>query len=351
MGEQEQVLTRPEDGPPNYGAELNYGMEAHYRRVAAWSLALEQKVKAAKIGEILEIAEAMDQHFAWEPYGDYKDATDPMADAGLVCLRVTTEQDLECAIGSLPVFPLVAKRALGLLMRDHWSAAELEAVAASDQTLAAQLLAAANSCSGVAMSRISTISQAITYIGADRTSRILYAASVKPLFSNKRLSGLWLHSLAAAQAAEAIAETTRSADPKEAFLAGLVHDIGSLAMTVLPPAFQARFEHLTQVGCEPYVVERVLSGFSHAQAGARALKTWNFPESMVAAIEFHHQPEKTDNPLASILFLVEHWTDSQEDVPSAPRLKIALQRAGMTENDLTRLALKDDRGIGALRFN
>lgn len=327
------------------------GLGAHCRRVAAWSVALGETVRNARIEEVLEIAEAMDQHFAWEPYSDAQEPVDPAASAALECLRLTTPADLDRAIRALPVFPAVAQRALRLLMRSDWSAAELEAIAASDQTLAGHILSAANSWVGPARVRISTIAQAITYIGSGRTSKVLYAASVKPLFSNPQLRELWVHSLNAAQAAENIAELTRSADPKEAFLAGLVHDIGRLAMSVLPAAFQSRFEYLTSVGCEPFLVERVLSGFSHAQGGARALKEWKFPEPLVEAVEFHHEPEKTQNKLASVLYLVEHWTVSQEDVPSAARLNIALNRTGMSERDLADLMPKDDRSISALRFD
>ncbi len=329
-------------------AQLGEGIEAHYRRVAAWSLALEQTVKA-EADEILEIAEAVDQHFAWEPYGDPQQAPDPLAEAGLAYLRVISTEDLDRALASLPVSPVVANRALRLLIDDDWSAAELEAIARTDQSIAADLLTAANSWAGGARTRISTISHAITYLGEERTSRILYAASVKRLFSTPRLRALWQHSLVAAQAAETIAEMSGAANPKEAFLAGLVHDIGSLAMAALPSAFQSSFEHLTRCCCEPVIVERVLCGFSHAHAGARALRAWNFPERLVAAIEFHHQPEKTEQKLAALLFLVEHWTDSEEDVPSAARLKLSLDRTELSEADLAQLVVKDDRSIQALR--
>lgn len=325
------------------------GFHSHCRRVAAWSLALQDVATGARVGELLEVAEAMDQHFAWEPYSDGDEPLEPAAEAALDCLRASTPADLDRAIDALPVFPAAAQSALQLIVGDQWSATELEAIASSDQTLASQILAAANSATGPSHGRIATISQAVTYIGAGRTAQILYAASTKALFQRSGQRELWLHSLIAARAAEAIAAGTRSFAPKEAFLAGLVHDIGRLAMFMLPSEFQSRFLHLTQAGCEPFLVERVLSGFSHAQAGARALAGWNFPESVVTGIEFHHQPEKTGNQLASILYLVEHWTDSREDAPSAARLKAALDRTGMNQSDLQRLTLKDDRGIDGLR--
>ena len=327
-------------------------LEAHYQRVAAWSLALEAAITPAgrHLDEILEIADALDQHFAWEPYGEADETANPSAEAGFKYLLVATPEDLERAIRKLPVFPAAAQRALRLLMTDTWSGTELEAIARTDQTLAAHLLSAANSWIYGAGERIATLSQAITYIGATRTFEILYAASAKPLFSTGRLRDLWDHSLIAAQAAETLATFTRAADPKEAFLAGLVHDIGRLAMAMLPPAFQSRYEHLTEVGCETFVVERVLSGFSHAKAGVCALRAWNFPEPLIEAVEFHHQPEKSESNLAAILFLVEHWSDSGEDVPSAARLKIALDRTGISATELAELTPTADRSMDGLRF-
>ncbi|HLH37866.1 MAG TPA: HDOD domain-containing protein [Bryobacteraceae bacterium] len=324
--------------------------EAYYRRIAALSLAIEHSARRGTAQEVLEIAEAVNHHFAWEPFANGSETPDPIAAAGLECLRAATLEDLDRAIARLPVFPAVAQRALQMLINNDWSGAELEAIASRDQKIAADLIGAANSWASGPRRRISTISHAISYIGAARAARILYAASIQPLFSSGPLRQLWMHSLAAAQVARTMAETSLSADPNEAFLAGLVHDIGRLAMMMLPAAFQSSFEYLTRAGCEPFLAERILSGFSHAQAGARALKGWSFPEPLVTAIEFHHEPEKTGDRLAAILFLVEHWTDAGEDAPSAARLRIALERAQLKESDLAQLVAHEDRSIDALRY-
>ena len=89
-----------------------------------------------------------------------------------------------------------------------------------------------------------------------------------------------------------LAEISGAMDPKQAFLAGLVHDIGRLAMARLPEPYQTQFQQLTEMGCEPFLIERVLSGCSHAEAGSRALKIWGFPEDFIEAVAHHHQPEK-----------------------------------------------------------
>jgi putative nucleotidyltransferase with HDIG domain len=328
------------------------GFGAHCRRVAVWSLALEHAagVTKANIPEIIELAEALDQHFAWEPFSEPDESPNALAEIAMQQLQITTTEDLDCAVRKLPVFPAVAQKALRLIMSENWNGSELERIAGNDQTLASQILAAANSWALSPQQRIVSLGHAIAYIGGERTGRIIYAASIRPLFASTRFRNMWHHSLTAAQTAEALAELSQAVDPKEAFLAGLVHDIGRLAMAMLPDKFQSRFEHFNSVGCEPFLVERVLSGFSHAQAGARALSSWKFPDQFVEGVRFHHEPEKSDGKLASILFLTEHWTGGQEDVPSIVRLKIALSRVGLDAEALDEFEVKEDRSIDGLRF-
>jgi putative nucleotidyltransferase with HDIG domain len=331
---------------------IDAGCEAHCRRLAVWSLALEEAANAtpANAVEIGELAEALEEHFAWEPFSEPGDETNPLAEVALECLRITTEADLDRSIAGLPVFPSVALRALRMLGGDEWSAAELEKITAMDQTLAAHILSAANSWVHGLQQRVTRLAGAITYIGAERTSRIVYAASIRPLFASGRLREIWHHSLAAAQAAESLAALSGTTDPQEAFLAGLVHDIGRLAMETLPRGFHARFGRLVELGCDELLVERVLSGFSHAEAGARALKFWNFPGIFIEAVEFHHQPEKSKGNLAAILFLTEHWLDSREDAPSLVRFNVALERTGLSADAFEQLGVKADRSMDGLRF-
>lgn len=297
----------------------------------------------------MDLAEALDAHFGWEPFQMEGEAPDEFAQAALACLKVAGVADLDRAVENLPVFPLAAQRALAVLLRDQWNAWELEAVAGSDQALAAQLIRVANSWAYAARHEIATLSQAIAFIGSDCASRVIYAASVQPMFATPRLRDLWHHSIASAEVAQSIAEVSRAVDPKKAFLGGLVHDIGVLAMAGFPAAFQDLYRRVTSLGCEQVPAERALSGISHAQAGAATAKHWKFPEEFCEAIEHHHAPEKSEGVLASVLYLTEQWTDSCEDVPSAARYRCALERVGMTAAQFDELAPAENRLMAELR--
>ena len=345
-------MSSPGFEPTDSNGRGEPALEAQCRRIAAWSMALENAIKPSSdhITDILSLAEALDEHFLWEPFSRHSDRTNELAQIALQHLQVTDSEQLDHAIRKLPVFPVAAQRAMQIMLRDDWSGAELESIAGADQALAANLLQAANSWAYSPRQTIRSLPHAIIYIGAERTTRILYAASIKALYGTARLREIWNHSLDAAQAAQHLAEFSGAMDPKQAFLGGLVHDIGRLAMARLPEPYQTRFDHLTEMGCQPFLIERVLTGFSHAEAGARALKAWSFPEDFVQAVAFHHQPEKTQCKFAALLYLTEHWTESSEDVPSALRFRAALERLGMSEKAFTQVTPKFDPSLTGLCF-
>jgi putative nucleotidyltransferase with HDIG domain len=301
--------------------------------------------------EILEIANALDEHFEWEPFADRaKDEPNPAASAALECLLCVNEEDLQQAISKLPVFPVAAQQALDLLARGDWNAYDLRVIAASDQVLAADLIRSANSWAYGPRQAIKTLPHAITYIGADQASKILLAAAIKPLFGTPALREIWNHSIEASEAAQGLAKLSGRANPEEAFLAGLVHDIGRLAMALLPDVFQHRSAQLLKKGCELMLVEKVLCGSSHAELGAKALEQWSFPPKLIEAVRFHHEPEQSDSALTSILYLAERWTNPWEDLPSSARSKTALERLGIQTETLDDRDMRMQSSLNSLRF-
>lgn len=238
--------------------------------------------------------------------------------------RVSTDE-LREVVHRLPVFPAVALKVLAMAAAEDVSFPKLEAVLSSDQVLAGHLISVANSCLYSPRQTISTIRQAISYIGIEATRKVAIAAAFHPLFASASLKALWKHSLETARLAELAARRSGKAHPEEAFLAGLVHDVGRLALGKLGGSVYSR---LLEEGCEPVVAEVFLFGREHGAAGAEILRLWNFPEHLTAAVEAHHEPEAGAVPLAAILYLAEHRTDSKEAPPAPARLRQAETAAG-----------------------
>lgn len=233
----------------------------------------------------------------------------------------------------LPVFPAVALRAMQLVADPMAGTAALEEIVSSDPVLAGEILKAANSPRYSPARPVRSIQQAALFIGMAECCKVIAAASIRPLFAMAPAETLWAHSLEIASVAENVARKARLEQPQEAYFAGLVHDIGRLAFFALPRPLSARYTSLMQRDVEATFAELLLCGFDHALAGGEIARQWLLPEDLVEAVAKHHEPEHARGPLASVLFLAEHWSGSQEDLPSLARLNAALDRLSLGPRD------------------
>ncbi len=241
--------------------------------------------------------------------------------------------DLAKTLTGLPVFPAVALQVLAKAATADVSFRELAALASKDQVLAGYLLAAANSCLYSPTGKISTISHAISYVGIEEARRVITAASMRPLFASAGVAQLWKHSLETSRLGEELALRSRGIRKDEGFLAGLVHDLGHLITMRLSGSASQTFVSLMERGCDRAFAELCLFGCDHAQLGADALAAWKFPEHLVNAVLNHHRPERTENPLASLLYLVECRT-SCEATPTAATVTYAIDKTRIDPGSL-----------------
>ncbi len=238
--------------------------------------------------------------------------------------------------------PGVVFRTLSLLRRENAGFHDVERVCGCDPVLASALLRYANSAL-FSHAPIFGVAPAIAYLGIEDAKRVVLAASAKPLLASPRLPHLWEHSVDVAVIAEQIATAGRSVDPAEAFVAGLIHDMGRIALQLhdvdaLANAHRRLSAHPNC--CVP--ADYVLTGMDHGEIGAGVLGHWSLPSELLDAVRFHHRPEQHPAPLASVLYLAEEVSQSLEDFPNQDRLDKAMQLAGLTSlsqftSDLRRL--------------
>jgi putative nucleotidyltransferase with HDIG domain len=166
---------------------------------------------------------------------------------------------------------------------------------------------------------------------AGQTDRI--AATVfRPLFSLPSMRSLLQHAMEAAELAHHLAARARAIDREEAFLCGLLHDIGKLLVHRLNLFDSATMRGLLDHGCPPVYAENFLMGCDHGEAGSDIAAYWRLPARYVEAIRCHHQPEGIDSPLAHLLYLVEWRLGHLEDTPSAHRVGLCMGSTGITEH-------------------
>jgi putative nucleotidyltransferase with HDIG domain len=199
----------------------------------------------------------------------------------------------------LPVMPPVAAEIIRKAENPDTQVSTLIQLISRDAALAVRVLKIANSSFYSSARKIETLQQAIVLLGYSTLRSIVVAASLRDVFSRFGLSErlLWEHSVAAAIGATSLAEGLQGVSREEAFVGGLVHDIGKLLMH-----FQAEKQYqevMRAVYSEeqsPMEAEIEILGFDHMEVGALVLEKWRLPERLVAAVGAHHNPEELEEP-------------------------------------------------------
>lgn len=223
-------------------------------------------------------------------------------------------QQLVQTVRDLPALPEVVVRVMRLAEDPRSDAQSIARVIATDQAMAARVLKLANSAFYGLPRRVSTLSEAVVILGFRTIKNLAIAASTFELL-NREIAGYWLqrgelwrHSLACAIGAQLIAQRVHLPVTEEAFVAGLLHDIGKVAINLF---VREQFDQIMQCALRdriPFVeAEQAVLGFNHATAGALIAEKWNLPPSLVSVIRYHHLPSRTPEP--DILVSVVHLAD------------------------------------------
>lgn len=178
-----------------------------------------------------------------------------------------------------------------------------------DPAVTAKLLHIANSAYFAPRRTIATVTQAVQYLGIDVMRAVVLSSSVIDQFSGQQVAGevitrVWEHSLRTAAGARMAAGLLAGGGgrlPDEAYTAGLLHDIGILA---LEAAFPGRHAALMQgAGSETELAddEDAVFGADHGAVGGYLMGLWGLPDAIIEAIAFHHQPSACIDPTAPLL--------------------------------------------------
>lgn len=198
--------------------------------------------------------------------------------------------------------PQTMAEVLRVVKDENSSTQDLAEVLLHDPAMTAKVLRIVNSPFYGAGREISTVSQAVATIGFRQVTALALSSSLYNL-ANQWESGLdrirfWRHSLETAIAARMIAKQVKYPHAEEAFVAGLLHDLGILILEKSSPGTYAK------IRSKPESVESIVDleeeawGTNHARVGQFLFEQWNLPESICTAVGHHHDlfaPE-TDNP-------------------------------------------------------
>lgn len=207
----------------------------------------------------------------------------------------------------LPVFNPVALRLQQALQNDATKIADIETMIVEDQALASQILRVANAAFYKGLQQITTIRKAIIRLGIEQVANLTLVVALQQLYrktSDEFLSyqdKLWRHAFASAMGGKWLAERCGyRSEAETAFMAGLLHNIGQLALLKIIEDLRAAGD--IQSALPETLIVEVLDSDMHTAQGYLLAKKWNLPEEYCVVVRDHHQ-ESCDANNSLLLFV------------------------------------------------
>lgn len=205
---------------------------------------------------------------------------------------------------NLPPFPAVALKALNVISGTDSSLYELCELIRSDPAFSSEILRIANSPLVAFSKGITSVLQASMLLGFRRLRNVVITVGLRAYLNHAftpALQSCWRHSVACAIVAERIARWSAT-DKDFAYTAGVLHDIGRVALATLMPQSYARV--IARAADQPWDVlqsERELCGIDHCEAGRSLVMAWKLPEDFVEITSHHHDPVTSASGATSMI--------------------------------------------------
>lgn len=263
-----------------------------------------------------------------------------------------SEAVLIAGIESLPTLPNVLNMISSAGKDPDLCAADLADIATTDGAVSARLLKLANLPAFGYARTISDVGRAIEMLGPEKAAAM--ALSV-PVFHPSRdevafdFKAYWNHSLACAELARWIAITQESCEPGEAFIAGLLHDMGKVVVTMRARPKQSEADlpeeiRSTMKNCLTMKAKEKALGTTHSEVGYLLSENWLLPPSIGSAIRYHHMPELDPDfrILSSIAYLANvfcklHRSELMREGGFDHDVRQALEPLGFSERTLYKI--------------
>lgn len=219
-------------------------------------------------------------------------------------------------IQSLPSSQHILSEIMDLLNDPSITPKKLSQIINRDQSTVVKILAIANSPAYGFSRKVSTVEMAISLLGMEVIKDLLISFSLLNISNNKNSkffsqSEFNKHSLLTGLISQILAHDFNYVAKNEAFVAGLLHDIG---IAVINSYMSDEFRLICEIKFYRRInqtkAEELILGKNHSQIGGAVLENWNFPDNLVDAVKNHHTPSKSEkNPkLSAIVHIADYIT-------------------------------------------
>ena len=259
-------------------------------------------------------------------------------------------------LSKLPPFHHTALQLLSVSTESDAAVSDYERIFEADPALASQLLEVANSPMYGFEKRVDSIRHAIALMGMDGVRSLCFTIGmgcyVRGTVTTAAVRSVWNHSVATAVVCEAIGVAVGNSVPF-LYTAGLLHDIGRLGLISTEGMRYAEVLSRKYFDMEEsLLLEDLLFGCSHDDAGAFLARSWGFPQRLCECIRYHHKPSESDDcdpndPLRHMVQLACHTahTLGLGEIPCA-NFEIPAVDGSLVEHLRKSPAMKPDKLVG-----
>ena len=241
--------------------------------------------------------------------------------------------------GHVPVLPEILVRLLEACDNEATPLTQVASLIDKDPSLSYKVLQLVNSAYFGLKTTYSGVDQAVVYLGANSVKNMAVTAAVHQVFNNERFNSLkyfnihsfWYHCLKCASLSRRIAEHTGLANPDDAYLGGLLHDLGKLVMV---SAYPEQYESVLADSLQQHDLleaEQNHIGATHSEIGAWLVADWNLNSLIGDAISYHHEtPDRVKGafPLVKIVYAANELSKDGDQNPAREVADLLLDLGG-----------------------
>ncbi len=208
-------------------------------------------------------------------------------------------------IDKLPQFPDNIVQLQRLISDPDSEIADIARQISTDPSLTADLLKVVNSAQFMLPKRVDNIVEAVKLVGLRGLKNLLYSYGTQKILT-EGTAGLWEHSYRTAYYAYNLARNLRKKEfLDDAYVGGILHDMGKIVFSNVHPHLLDKITgFVKERGINRDIFEDLSAGLNHAEIGGMIAEKWNFPDSLVEAIRYHHEPERCSKEYRPVVYTI-----------------------------------------------
>ncbi len=217
-------------------------------------------------------------------------------------------------VTALATLPEVTAQIIAMVEDPRSSAGKLHKIIAHDPSLSSRILKVINSAFYGMSGQVGSVERAIVLLGLNAVKNLAVSASLGPLFRGVKLGegftarDLWTHCIAVGVTVRQLALRLKMPNADEAFVAGLIHDVGVLVELQIWPQKLQDICRISKTSPDFCQTERQILGVDHATLGQALTDQWHFPQHCRDAAQFHHNPSglaEGDRKIVELVYVAD----------------------------------------------